>query len=231
MPDTLSVSLSLTSKDKDIIAWLNMLLENDCSPSTWIQALILSDICKQELDIGKIFLPVEIPDFLKFDLDDTPRKPDQREKLKWGWGVRGENKEFIPGSICSLVVTRPIMLYVFRHTLRDRRFLSKYIKVTIRKHLVYSESGHSEPPKEPEHISDVFILYEPLVPGFQMASRKPSVRKGIKQSQKAARSFLDSEVKEKEKTVSATESPTQKPVAAVSQKPRNPLLGFITQGS
>lgn len=236
MSDTVSVSLSLTNKDKDIIAWLNMLVENECSPSTWIQALILSDICNKDLDIGKIYLPpdpVEIPDFLRFDDDEPPKKPakpEKKENIKWGWSVRGENNEFIVGSICSLVVTRPIMLYVFRRTLRDRRFLSKYIKVTIRKHLVYSNSGQSEPPRDPEHVEDIFILYEPLVPGFQMASRKPSVRNGLKPPKGKQTKPAPSEKKEAKPAEPAIATPAPEPVTTPPQKPRNPLLGFISQG-
>ena len=213
MPESIVVGFSLTKKDRDIAAWLNMLTEKKLSPATWVQAVVLSEICGKELDIGSVYVPDKTnrPSTLMFG-DDT--EEEEEEKVKYNWATRGKNGEYVVGSVFTMKVTQPIMIYIFETVLNHRKKLGSFIKVMIRKHLRKTSRPMSEPPKNADNINDIFILYENLVKGYRTPSRKSPAQK-----QKTS---------EPKKEISPN-PPPQKPVDIPEppKKTKNPMLQYI----
>ena len=164
-----TIGFALTKKDTDLIEWLNMLQDNGMEPATWVQAALLAELAGQDLDIGGVYVPPpkKKPTSARLFGDDTaPKEPAP----SYGWNVRGIDGAFIPGSVYTINITRPIVLFAIEDCLSGRLMMSRYLRAILRKRIRRLSQPPNELPKV-QDIEDVFILYERFFPGFD--PRKP----------------------------------------------------------
>lgn len=187
-----------------------MLITNNFNPATWIQAVLLSEIAGQTIDAGGIYYqPTKRinPSQTLFGDDTIPnQKPTQ-----YGWEIRSPNGFYIPGSIVTIRITRPIVEYALSTTLIGKRRTSPYIKAILRKHIRKLSHLPNEPPKD-DHIEDIFITYEQYFKEFtKTIAKKPKSKPPLKSSTQIT-------------------SPPTAPSTTPQEQPtkqRNPLLSFI----
>lgn len=162
-----------------MIEWLNMLQDNGLEPATWVQAALLAELAGQDLDIGGVYVPPtkKKPHSTRLFGDDTAHK---EASPAYGWNVRGLGGAFIPGSVYTINVTRPIVLFAIDDCLSGRLMMSKYLRAILRKRIRRLLQPPNELPKV-QDIEDVFILYEGFFPKFNPRNSVP----GKKPSQKS----------------------------------------------
>lgn len=163
-----TIGFALTKKDTDLIEWLNMLQDNGLEPATWVQAALLAELAGQDLDIGGVYVtpPQKKATSARLFGDDTAPK---ESSPVYGWNVRGLGGAFIPGSVYTINVTRPIVLFAIEDCLSGRLMMSKYLRAILRKRIRRLLQPPNELPKV-QDIEDVFILFERFFPGFDARS-------------------------------------------------------------
>ena len=133
-----------------MIEWLNMLQDNGLEPATWVQAALLAELAGQDLDIGGVYVPPtkkKSPSTRLFG-DDTAHK---EASPAYGWNVRGLGGAFIPGSVYTINVTRPIVLFAIDDCLSGRLMMSKYLRAILRKRIRRLLQPPNELPKVHGH--------------------------------------------------------------------------------
>ena len=102
--------LYFTKDDSDLLAWANMIKENNLGLSTWIQGILVAEAAKEKLYIGAVHIPTP-QETVKRDNtqnlwgDDTE---SENHKILPGWHVRGQNRSLIAGSVLPVKITRPL---------------------------------------------------------------------------------------------------------------------------
>lgn len=152
--------LYFTKNDQDLLAWANMIKENNLGLSTWIQAILVSEAAKEKLDIGSVHVPsvlepVKTTAAPSLWGDDT----DKESKIVPGWHVRGENKKLIAGTVLPVKITRPLAQEALFELKKRHKKIAAYIKAIIRQNLKILPSGPNIPPNKNTAI-DLFALCE-----------------------------------------------------------------------
>lgn len=248
-----TIGFALTKKDSDLIEWLNMLQDNGMEAATWVQAALLAELAGQDLDIGGVYVPPSKKKSTSTRLfgDDTVSK---EPAPAYGWNVRGVDGTFIPGSVYTINITRPIVRFAIEDCLSGRLMMSKYLRAILRKRIRHLSQPPNEPPKV-QDIEDVFILYERFFPGFD--PRKPFTGRKLSKTSRISpsRAIHGKTTSTQADNFNSTETP--KPVEVLGQgetptlgksvtrteahgqdvkedsggnteKTKNPLLAFIT---
>jgi len=169
------INIYFTKEDKEILAWANMIRENNLNLSTWIQAILVAENAGFELDIGTISIPVKAE---SATIQQSP-KPSlfgddtilEKKKQKTGWNIRGENGKLKEGSVLSIKVTRQEVQDAMFVTKRKHKRLGTYIKALIRKKLRSSSSKTNRLPDK-ANASDVFALYASKQKNVQSSTSK-----------------------------------------------------------
>ena len=216
----------MTKRDTDIIAWLNMLQANGLNPATWVQATLLADAAGQSIDIGGIYVPLQKKRTSTIGLFGDDTEPKQ-ETVEYGWQVRGLDRTYVPGSIFTISVSRPIISYLFEDILGGRRMKSRYIKAILRKYIRKLSQPPNELPKT-QYVEDIFILYERFFPKFdakKYGKNSPQTDRGNKINGKpVSKEHPKRELDMGESKITQTE-PDGPPTKEQSRN--NPLLGYI----
>lgn len=165
MSECASIGIVLADNDKSIIKWLNMLNDNGESPRTWIQAVLLADSLNIDIDIGAVYIAPEKKNmkpssgkYLMFG-DDTVKESKKKDKVNYGWNVRGSNGEFIPGSIFCFNITRPVIFPIIQNIFDKHNNVSSYIKALIRKYLKTTSDESAAYIPDDTVIKDLFALH------------------------------------------------------------------------
>lgn len=156
------INICFSDKDKELIAWANMIREDNQSVNTWVQAVLLADAVGEPLDVGSVYVPrargkAASAGIMMFG--DDRKSSKTRDKTTSGWQVRGENGEIVAGSIISIRVTRPVMTALLENLHRSHKRIGPYAKAVLRKRIRKLDAGPNIPPDESQ-IQDIFALYE-----------------------------------------------------------------------
>lgn len=247
----LSVGISLMENDKDIIAWLNMMREENQKVRTWVQAILLAELAGIPLDAGGVYVPPKAKPKAKssnilFGDDTTASKPKVK---KASWEVKGDSGEFVVGSMLVIVISRPVILEALERANRSKT--STYIKAVLRKHIRKLDAPPNEPPED-VNVEDLFVLYEDhfkkqesapapvvqpaqtvfaqpvIIPAYTPVNGQQMVQPAVMPPiQPAVMSANETEkAREPDKVKrSAVKQAVQKPV---EKKKKNPLLDYIS---
>lgn len=153
--------LYFTKDDQDLLAWANMIKENNLSLSTWIQAILVSEAAKEKLDIGAVHIPsamepVKMTTAPKLWGDDTE---NERPKIVPGWHIRGENGKLVAGTVLPVKITRSLAQEALSELKKGHRKIAAYVKAIIRRDLEILPAGPDLPPNKNTAI-DLFALCE-----------------------------------------------------------------------
>lgn len=142
-----------------------MLNNNGESPRTWLQAVLLADSLNIDIDIGAVYIAPEKKNmkpssgkYLMFG-DDTVKESRKKNKVNYGWNVRGINGEFIPGSIFCFNITRPVIFPIVQNICDKHNNVSSYIKALIRKYLKTTLEEEAAYIPDDTAIKDLFALH------------------------------------------------------------------------
>ena len=153
--------LYFTKDDSDLLAWANMIKENNLGLSTWIQGILVAEAAKEKLYIGAVHIPTP-QETVKRDNtqnlwgDDTE---SENHKILPGWHVRGQNRSLIAGSVLPVKITRPLAQEALFELKKRHKRIAAYVKAIIRQNLEILPSGPNLAPNKTTVI-DVFALYE-----------------------------------------------------------------------
>ena len=168
-----------TKDDQDVLAWANMIRNNNLNLSTWIQAVLVAENSRAKLDIGAVCPPTQYP--------SKPPKPTnsslfgddstgQNKAKSPGWNVRGENGMLIPGSILPIKVMRNSAQAVVNDMKRQHKRMGAYTKAVIRKNLELLPNGPDRIPRKTDAL-DTLALYDGRSrngsDSFQRRDKKP----------------------------------------------------------
>jgi len=204
-----------------------MLRHEGMKPSTWIQAILLSDTVGEKIEAGGVYIPTKkkkrTGSLMFGDDTETDTEPSI---VKSKWSVRAKNGDYLPGSTLVLRISRPVIKDTLMYIRQKHSKLAPYIKAILRKHIRKLNTGPNEPP-EPEAIQDIFVIYESWFrdKGYVQINKQSYQQKREKKNTKETPEHTSSQRTKdmpKEKTQKTTESETQTP-----PKPKNPLLQYI----
>ena len=153
--------LYFTKDDQDLLAWANMIKENNLGLSTWIQAILVSEAAKEKLDIGAVHIPsamepIKMTTTPKLWGDDTK---NERTKIVPGWHIRGENGKLVAGTVLPVKITRSLAQEALSELKKRHRKIAAYVKAIIRRDLEILPAGPDLPPNKNTAI-DLFALCE-----------------------------------------------------------------------
>ena len=142
-------SIILTEQDKDICAWINMLIAGNQSPRQWIQAILIAHENGLNLDAGCVSLKeetryaIEVPaeSFMIFDNDNKNEK-----KYQYSWTNRGPHGKYIPGSILNITITRSAVAMVIQNIKQRGLRVSPYVKAILRLYFQVSKDNETQLP-------------------------------------------------------------------------------------
>jgi hypothetical protein len=230
-----SIGIVLADNDKSIIKWLNMLNDNGESPRTWLQAVLLADSLNIDIDIGAVYIAPEKKNmkpssgkYLMFG-DDTVKESRKKNKVNYGWNVRGGNGEFIPGSIFCFNITRPVIFPIIQDICDKHNNVSSYIKALLRKYLKTTSEEASAYIPDNTAIKDLFALHS-----FKSEKKSAKLPKGNPTS--VATRMLDNIPNLDQKTTSesnknmleADNTETENKQSIQKKNNKNPLLQYIS---
>lgn len=200
----LSIGISIGANDMDIAGWYNMLVSCHLSIHLWTSYLVMAYLSNAEIDIGTAAMakPTVSPvsSSVLFGSGNAQKK-------KRGWTVKGEQGEYICGSIIMVTVYNPVVIMALQDLKAKGFGYAGIIKMLIRRYL---KLGTENIP--PADISGFLLHYEAPPAVLQRIESEPQ-----KQPTKI-------EVKPKHEQKLPRTIPVQgKP----EQKKRNPLLDLI----
>lgn len=152
-----NVGILITAHDADIAAYLNFLLSNKQTPAMWLSAMVVA------YEMGKTF---SIPDFrsAEFSKDSSPTHAvlgplgaaplifgtgstiQQKSKDKWGygWQVRGNNGEFVQGSVVNVSFCRPEVIRILQGMRQKDYKIASFLKELMRQNMSLTDSYRTE---------------------------------------------------------------------------------------
>lgn len=202
----LSIGISIGANDMDIANWYNMLVSCHLSIHLWTSYLVMAYLSNEEIDIGTAAMakPTVSPgsSSILFGSGNA-----QKQKKKRGWTVKGEQGEYICGSIVMVTIYNPVVIMALQD-LKEKGFgYAGIIKMLIRRYL---KLGTENIP--PADISGFLLRYE--APSDVLRRIETEIPK---QPAKP-------EIKPKQQQKLPEPIHTQK---KTEQKKRNPLLDLI----
>ena len=145
---TVCLGICFTMYDEDILAWINMLLEDIQSPRTWIRAILDADELGLPLDAGTV------------SSTPTPRKgttigdmyfPPPKRGVITSWAKRGcrmgAYRDFVIGSVLTISTSDKIIVDLKTRLQEKGIPISPYIKMVIRKYIRVVREGKNVPPQ------------------------------------------------------------------------------------
>jgi len=94
----LSIGISIGANDMDIASWYNMLVSCHLSIHLWTSYLVMAYLSNTEIDIGTAAVMKSITSPASSGILFGSGNA-QKQKKKRGWTVKGEQGEYICGSI------------------------------------------------------------------------------------------------------------------------------------
>ncbi|MCI8526900.1 MAG: hypothetical protein HFF17_13510 [Oscillospiraceae bacterium] len=141
MGKRVNIGIFIGAEDKDIAAWFNLLTRNKLSHAKWIRALLASYALEKKLAIGTIDQDAAN----QLNHPDIGKQGDSSRKLRYGWAVRGPNKEFVVGSTINIGLTKDEIFPVLDEIWANGHKRATFIKALIRENLQYADQDI--PPK------------------------------------------------------------------------------------
>lgn len=202
----LSIGISIGANDMDIAGWYNMLVSCHLSIHLWTSYLVMAYLSDTEIDIGTASMgrstTLPVSSGILFGSGNA-----QKQKKKRGWTVKGEQGEYICGSIVMVTVYNPVVIMTLQD-LKEKGFgYAGIIKMLIRKYL---KLGTENIP--PADISGFLLHYE----------APPAVLQRIESEPQTQPTKIENKTKPEQKLPEPIH--TQK---NTEQKKRNPLLDLI----
>lgn len=225
------INICFTKKDKDLIAWVNMLIREGLSPASWVQAILLSEVLGLGIDAGGVYVPTSdkgrsarpqssMPMFG----DDTVDEPVvEKDDGPSRWEKKGDADEYRVGTILSIRVTRGVMSDVLDKLKLHRKRISPYAKAVLRKHIRKLSSGPDQPPAASQ-IQDLFVLYEDALADDEEL-RKLKLSRGTKDQAPAPK--RGSKAGGEEAGAPALAGERSEGAAEEREGKKNPLLKYI----
>lgn len=202
----LSIGISIGANDMDIASWYNMLVSCHLSIHLWTSYLVMAYLSNTEIDIGTAAVMKSITSPASSGILFGSGNA-QKQKKKRGWTVKGEQGEYICGSIIMVTVYNPVVIMALQDLKAKGFGYAGIIKMLIRQYL---KLGTENIP--PADISSFLLRYEAPPDMLQRIEPEPQT-----QPEKI-------EVKPK------PEQKLPKPIHTQEkngQKKRNPLLDLI----
>ena len=166
------INICFSEKDKELIAWANMVREDGQSINTWIQAVLLAEAVGENLDAGAVYVPKDKRRPPSSNVFGDYRQPSNtKKKPVSGWQIRGADGEFVAGSIISVRVTRPVMVGLIDSLHHSHKRIGPYAKAILRRKIRKLDSGPNIPPDESQ-IQDIFALAD----AHQQPKSKPPTK-------------------------------------------------------
>ena len=143
MGKRINIGIYIGPEDSDIAAWFNLLQENHMSRSKWVRGLFSAYSMQQPLDIGTIdpSLPLvkEITANQQLFFKNEPITPSKKaSNFRYGWQVRGPNREFIKGSVINVSISKDEVLPIVNEVWGNGHQLATFVKSMIRQNLNYA---------------------------------------------------------------------------------------------
>ena len=150
----LSIGISIGTNDMDIASWYNMLVSCHLSIHLWTSYLVMAYLSDTEIDIGTAAMgrstTLPVSSGILFGSGNA-----QKQKKKRGWTVKGEQGEYICGSIVMVTIYNPVVIMALQD-LKEKGFgYAGIIKMLIRRYL---KLGTENIP--PADISGFLLRYE-----------------------------------------------------------------------
>ena len=226
-----NVGILITAHDADIAAYLNFLLSNKQTPAMWLSAMVVA------YEMGK---PFSIPDFrsAEFPKDPSPSPAvpgplgaaplifgtgstiQQKPKDKWGygWQVRGNNGEFVQGSVVNISFCRPEVIHILQG-MRQKDFkIASFLKELMRQNMSLSDSYRTE------------VDAKELLRVFYLTNSSHSSANASSLSASSEEVFVDMPMDDtiaSELPRTSSVSPHSGTVASPPDEDDNPLLAYI----
>ena len=220
MGKRLNIGIYIGPNDLDIAAWLNMLQDNGFSRATWIRGLLCAYSLDRPLMIGCISTTPQEQDKqeprrtmssspLLFGVGDsqTPRK----EKYKYGWQVRGPNREFIVGSVANVSISKNEILPILDEVWENGHAVATFVKSLIRKNLTYAST---DIPPSVDELQATFT-------DFNIRQAKVKIPERRKKEQNKQESAKPKEQTDPAQILAETKEWPQQ------EKKKNPLLNLV----
>ena len=142
MGERVNIGIFISAEDKEIAAWFNLLNRNRRSHSKWVRALLAAYALDKRLSIGTINSAAAN----QLNHPDSDEQGNPPKKLRYGWNVRGPDKEFVVGSTINIGFTKDEIFPVIEEIWKNGHKRSTFIKALIRKNL--HRADQDIPPKE-----------------------------------------------------------------------------------
>lgn len=153
MSKRINIGIYIGSDDSDIAAWFNLLRENNLNRSKWVRGLLFANALHEPLDIGTIVMQQPQKEHtsdktggLLFGIGNS--QSQEKHKHAYGWHIRGENKEFIRGSVITVSLNKELVEPLFEQIRNSGFQVATFLKAIIRENLKY---GPKEIP--PDHAA------------------------------------------------------------------------------
>jgi len=152
MGNRTSIGIYIGAGDKDIAAWFNLLARNNMSRSKWVRALLAAYSLRQPLRIGVI--DKRAP--LIRDKDDPRDTISSSDLFKYGWHIRGPNREFVIGSVVNISIRNDEIKETLDEAWANGHMLAPFIKSLIRKNL---KIGDQDIPPKLDEFNRIWAEY------------------------------------------------------------------------
>ena len=147
-----NIGIYLGAGDKDIAAWFNLLQRNGMSRSKWVHGLLAAYALGKPIQIGIVDSRAPL-------IRNGPKSGDtvsSKGSFRYGWHVRGPNREYVIGSVVNLSVQNNEIKSILDQAWANGHKLAPFIKSLIRSNL---KIGEKEVPPKPDTLRRIWSEY------------------------------------------------------------------------
>lgn len=160
-----NIGIYIGADDKDIAAWFNLLQRNGMSRSKWVHGLLAAYALGKQIQIGIVDRRAPL-------IRDGPHPGDtvsSKGSFRYGWHVRGPNREYVIGSVVNLSVQNSEIKSVLDEAWANGHKLAPFIKSLIRSNL---KIGEKEVPPKPDTLKRIWSEYLVSINSKMTAKKK-----------------------------------------------------------
>lgn len=165
MGNSTNIGIYIGEGDKDIAAWFNLLQRHHLSRSKWVCGLLAAYSMGKPLQIGIVDRKAPL-------IREGPKAGDTVERtghFKYGWHVRGPNKEFVIGSVVSVTIRNSEVQDILDEAWANGHKLATFIKALIRQNL---KTGEKDIPPKADVLRRLWSEYLVSVNGTMTKAKR-----------------------------------------------------------
>ena len=165
MGNSTNIGIYIREGDKDIAAWFNLLQRHHQSRSKWVCGLLAAYSMGKPLQIGVVDRKAPL-------IREAPTTGDTVEPsghFKYGWHVRGPNREFVIGSVVSVTIRNSEVQDILDEAWANGHKLATFIKALIRQNL---KTGEKDLPPKADALRRLWSEYLISVNGTMTKAKR-----------------------------------------------------------